>query len=156
MSEVLTAARTGNEETWLRVKSCTDDFRYFALTLALLFLVHGPLSGRASAFEGGAPDHLQCEAMREPLGIDIAHPRLSWQLQDSRRGARQAGYEIRVASSSELLAQDRADVWDSGRVASDQSVNVSYGGPPVESRRRYYWSGTGVGSAGATFSLQPA
>ena len=37
------------------------------------------------------------------------------------------------------LAQDRADVWDSGRVDSDQSVNVPYGGPAVESRRRYYW-----------------
>ena len=37
------------------------------------------------------------------------------------------------------LAQDRADVWDSGRVESDQSVNVPYSGPAVESRRRYYW-----------------
>ena len=77
--------------------------------------------------------------MQEPLGIDITHPRLSWQLQDSRRGARQAAYEIRVASSAEALAQDHADVWDSGRVDSDQSVNVSYSGPAVESRRRYYW-----------------
>ncbi len=77
--------------------------------------------------------------MREPLGIDISHPRLSWQLHDSSRGARQSAYEIRVAGSSEALAQDRADVWDSGRVESDQSVNVSYGGPTVESRRRYYW-----------------
>ena len=37
------------------------------------------------------------------------------------------------------LAQGRADVWDSGRVESDQSVNVPYTGPAVESRRRYYW-----------------
>ena len=47
------------------------------------------------------------------------------QLQDSRRGARQAAYEIRVAASLEALAQERADVWDSGRVESDQSVNVT-------------------------------
>ena len=91
------------------------------------------------AFEGNAPAHLECEGMQEPLGIDIVHPRLSWQLQDSRRGARQAAYEIRVAASLEALAQDHADVWDSGRVESDQSVNVIYGGPAVESRRRYYW-----------------
>ena len=97
------------------------------------------MSLAALAFEGNAPAHLQCEGMQEPLGIDITHPRLSWQLQDSRRGARQAAYEIRVASSPEALAQDRADVWDSGRVDSDQSVNVPYGGPAVESRRRYYW-----------------
>ena len=115
------------------------DFRRLALTFVLLFLVNGLLSSPASAFDGHAPDHLQCEAMQEPLGIDIAHPRLSWQLQDSRRGARQAAYEIRVASSPESLAQDRADVWDSGRVESDQSVDVPYSGPAVESRRRYYW-----------------
>ena len=89
------------------------------------------LSAGALAFDGNAPAHLQCEGMQEPLGIDITHPRLSWQLQDSRRGARQAAYEIRVASSAEALAQDHADVWDSGRVDSDQSVNVPYGGPAV-------------------------
>ena len=82
--------------------------------------------------------------MQEPLGIDITAPRLSWQLRDERRGARQTGYEIRVASSAESLAQDHADIWDSGRVNSDQSVNVLYGGPAIESRRRYY------------FALQPA
>src|SRR5713226_10407511 len=120
-----------NEATWLRVGTRTHAFQCFGFTLALLFLVNGPLSSHASAFDGKAPDHLQCEAMREPLGIDVAHPRLSWQLQDSRRGARQAAYEIRAASSPEGLAQDRADVWDSGRVGSDQSVNVPYGGPAV-------------------------
>ena len=123
----------------VRLRPRTHDFQCFTFTLAVLFVVSGPLSSRVLAFDGNAPDHLQCEAMREPLGIDIAHPRLSWQLEDSRRGARQAAYEIRVASSPDGLAQDRADVWDSGRVKSDQSVNVGYGGPAVESRRRYYW-----------------
>ena len=106
---------------------------------SLVLLLWGPMSLVTLAFEGNAPAHLQCEGMQEPLGIDIAHPRLSWHLQDSRRGARQAAYEVRVASSLEGLAQERADVWDSGRVESDQSVNVPYGGPAVESRRRYYW-----------------
>ncbi len=112
---------------------------WVAFSLALLFLMAGPLSHNALAFDGSAPSHLQCESMQEPLGIDITHPRLSWQLQDSRRGARQTAYEIRVAGSAEALAQDHADVWDSGKVDSDQSVNVLYGGPAVESRRRYYW-----------------
>ncbi|HTR64892.1 MAG TPA: family 78 glycoside hydrolase catalytic domain [Terriglobales bacterium] len=91
------------------------------------------------AAESGAPTHLECEAMQEPLGIDIQHPRLSWWLQDSRRGAKQTAYQIRVASSAEKLAQDQADVWDSGKVESGESVNVPYGGPAVESRHRYYW-----------------
>src|SRR6266851_10363202 len=113
--------------------------RHLGLPSALLFLAIGMFSTTGLAFENNAPSHLQCEAMREPLGIDITTPRLSWQLQDSRRGARQTGYEIRVASSAESLAQDHADIWDSGRVSSDQSVNVLYSGPAVESRRRYSW-----------------
>ena len=112
---------------------------WVAFWLALLFLTAGPLSHHVLAFEGNAPGHLQCEGMQDPLGIDIIPPRLSWQLQDSRRGARQTAYQIRVASSLEALAQDHADIWDSGRVASGESVNVLYGGPAVESRHRYFW-----------------
>jgi alpha-L-rhamnosidase len=114
-------------------------YRGRRLCSALLFLGIGLFSTSGLAFQSNAPSHLQCEAMQEPLGIDITAPRLSWQLQDSRRSARQTGYEIRVANSPESLAQNYADIWDSGRVNSDQSVNVLYGGPAVESRRRYYW-----------------
>ncbi len=110
-----------------------------AFSLAFFFLTAALLSRNALAFQGAAPTRLQSEGMTEPLGIDITHPRLSWQLQDSRRGARQTAYEVRVAASAEALSQDHADVWDSGKVGSDQSVNVPYGGPSPESRRRYYW-----------------
>ena len=113
--------------------------RHLRLPSALLFLAVGLFSTNGLAFQSEEPSHLQCEAMQEPLGIDIGTPRLSWQLQDSRRGAKQTGYEIRVASSAESLAQDHADIWDSGRVNSDQSVNVPYGGPALASRHRYYW-----------------
>jgi alpha-L-rhamnosidase len=103
----------------------------------LLFLALSFCSAYAS--ESGAPAQLKCEAMREPLGIDIVHPKLSWQIQDNRRGAKQTAYEIRVAASAETFAQDHADIWDSGRVKSDQSVNVAYAGPPLASGKRYYW-----------------
>ena len=112
----------------LQKRSC----RGFVLVLSLI------LPWLASA-QANAPARLQCEAMQEPLGIDIVHPRLSWQMQDNRRGARQTAYQIRVASSADALTQDHADVWDSGRVTSDESVNVTYAGPTPESRRRYYW-----------------
>ena len=131
-------------------------YRDLRLSSALLLLAVGLFSTSRLAFQSNAPSHLQCEAMQEPLGIDITTPRLSWQLQDSRRGARQTGYEIRVASSAESLAQDHADIWDSGRVNSDQSVNVLYGGPAVESRRRYYWQVRVWDSQGTTIALQPA
>ena len=56
--------------------------RHLRLSFALLFLMAGLLSQSAKAAEDNAPSRLQCEAMQEPLGIDISHPRLSWLLQD--------------------------------------------------------------------------
>ena len=85
------------------------------------------------------PSHLRCESLETPLGLDTAAPRLSWQLEDSRQGAKQTAYEIQVASRPELVASGHADVWDSGRVRSEQSVAVPYGGPELKPERRYYW-----------------
>jgi alpha-L-rhamnosidase len=87
----------------------------------------------------GRPDHLQCDSLVEPLGLDAKQPLLSWQLQDARTGARQTAYNIQVATKPALLAAGKADVWDSGRVASGSSVDVAYAGPALEAQTRYYW-----------------
>jgi alpha-L-rhamnosidase len=74
----------------------------------------------------------------EPLGIGLDDPDLSWQLNSQRRGVMQQAYEVHVASSAEALADP--DVWDSGRVQSDRSVDVPYEGPRLEPRTDYVWS----------------
>ena len=127
-----------------------------AFCLALFFLTAALLPHNALAFQGAAPDSSSVRGHAEPLGIDITHPRLSWQLQDSRRGARQTAYEVRVAASAEALAQDHADVWDSGKVDSDQSVNVPYGGPRRRIPPPLLLAGAGLGRAGPTLALQSA
>jgi alpha-L-rhamnosidase len=85
------------------------------------------------------PVKLECESLVTPLGMDAAQPRFSWQMQDVRPGARQTAYQIQVASAVEILARGKGDVWDSGRVESDNSQGVSYGGPALEPSKRYYW-----------------
>jgi alpha-L-rhamnosidase len=82
---------------------------------------------------------LTTEYAHNPLGIDVARPRLSWQLSSPDREQNQTAYQILVASSPAVLAQSQGDVWDSGKVSSGQSVNVQYGGPDLASRTRYYW-----------------
>jgi alpha-L-rhamnosidase len=47
--------------------------------------------------------------------------------------------QILVASTAERLSSGNGDVWDSGRTTSDESVDIAYAGPALESRRRYYW-----------------
>jgi alpha-L-rhamnosidase len=80
--------------------------------------------------------------MVDPLGIDAAQPRLSWVLEASEsaaRGQTQTAYQVLVASTGELLGKDQGDLWDSGRVASDATIQVEYAGKPMASRMRCHW-----------------
>ncbi len=86
--------------------------------------------------------NLVCEYRVNPLGIDVVKPRLSWQLKTGRQGARQTAYRIFAASEPGLLSEGKADLWDSGKVESDQSVNVVYVGQRLTSRQRVYWNVT--------------
>jgi alpha-L-rhamnosidase len=92
-----------------------------------------------SATASAVPVHLRCEYLANPLGIDRAAPHLSWQSDDSERNWKQAAYDILVASSPDRLLTGNADVWDSGRKDSAESVDIAYAGPDLQSRRRYYW-----------------
>jgi alpha-L-rhamnosidase len=86
-----------------------------------------------------APVHLRCEYLENPLGIDASIPHLSWQSDNAERNWMQSAYEILVASNDENLRPGKADIWDSGKVDSAESVGITYTGPPLESRRRYHW-----------------
>jgi alpha-L-rhamnosidase len=82
--------------------------------------------------------NLRCEYKSNPVGIDILEPRLSWELVSSERGTLQTAYQIRLATSEENLMKNKL-LWDSGKQASDASIQVVYHGPALETGRRYYW-----------------
>jgi len=110
----------------------------FAVSASVLAGIH-VANCRAADPSADAPKGLRCESLAEPLGVDVARPRLSWKLTDSRRGAKQTAYEIQVASSESKLASDKPDIWDSGKVSSGASLNVAYAGPALAASKRYYW-----------------
>jgi alpha-L-rhamnosidase len=94
---------------------------------------------------------LTCEYHRNPVGIDVSKPRLSWQLvsQQQQRSVKQTAYQIQVAADDNLW--DSELIWDSAKVASDQSVLVPYEGTALQSRSRYVyrvrvWNEHGAGS----------
>jgi len=97
----------------------------------------GLAGGRAEGQSG--PVRLQVDNLVRPLGIDDATPRFSWQLEDAARGARQTAYRVQVATRPEMLNEEKADVWDSGKVVSGRSLNVKYAGPAVKPSTRYWW-----------------
>jgi len=93
------------------------------------------------------PVALRCEYRVNPQGIDEPQPRLTWRVESSARGAKQSAYQILVASSMERLEANSIDLWDSGQVASDQTVNVPYAGKPLASGQECFWK-VGVWDAG--------
>ncbi len=95
--------------------------------------------GHDSTATGVSVRELKCEYRVDPLGVDVTAPRLSWMLESNERGQVQTAYQVLVASSAEALASDTGDMWDSGRVESDQSVHVVYAGRPLKSRESCYW-----------------
>jgi alpha-L-rhamnosidase len=83
----------------------------------------------------------RCEYLVNPLGIDPPHARLQWVLETppGERGKKQTAYQILVAASDATLRADRGDLWDSGKVESNQSAQVPYGGKPLAPRQRCWW-----------------
>ena len=105
-------------------------FRFVGVVIAIVVLV-----STASA----TPVRLRCEYLENPLGIDVAAPHFSWQSDSTERNWTQAAYEILVASNEENLQAGKANIWDSGKVDSAESVGIAYRGLTLESRKRYYW-----------------
>jgi alpha-L-rhamnosidase len=82
--------------------------------------------------------NLRVEYKVDPLGIDVAKPRMSWELQSAERGVLQTSHEIRVAASEADLAKGKV-LWETGKQASDASNQVEYAGPSLESSKIYFW-----------------
>ena len=119
--------------------------RFLAAAALSILLVAGA-GGAVQGFRTGAPppdglavSDLRCEYRVDPLGIDAARPRLGWVLASARRGEAQTAYRVIVARSLEALAADRGDLWDSGRIASAETLSVLYSGTPLASGQACYW-----------------
>ncbi|NOY59808.1 MAG: family 78 glycoside hydrolase catalytic domain [Calditrichaeota bacterium] len=86
-----------------------------------------------------SPISLRCEFLKNPLGIDVVQPRLSWNFTANGENQQQRAYQILTASSEENLKSGIGDLWDSGKVNSGQSVLVPYSGKKLTSRMRAFW-----------------
>jgi alpha-L-rhamnosidase len=84
-------------------------------------------------------ENLRCEYLTDPLGIDAVSPRLSWILSSNQRGEKQTAYQILVASSLKMLSHDQGDLWESGKVSSDENSQIVYSGSPLISRQSCFW-----------------
>ena len=72
---------------------------------------------------------LNCEYLKDPMGIDVVRPRLMWNCDG---GERQTAYEV------EAVSQEGQTLWDSGEVER-ASMTARYAGPALDSRASVGW-----------------
>ncbi|MEY2999931.1 MAG: hypothetical protein RL648_145, partial [Verrucomicrobiota bacterium] len=96
----------------------------------------GLAGGIVCAYEVVDP---RCEYSVNPLGVDIASPRLSWKIHSTDRGVRQEAWEIEVSSHLVGLLSGEADLWRSGRVEGDHTQCIPYAGADLKSSQQVYW-----------------
>jgi alpha-L-rhamnosidase len=124
------------------------------ITYSIMLLLLGSVSvatiaGQAEhKWEPDSSDHVSktiqvqrliCEYRDRPMGIDHPAPRLSWTLESSVRAQRQTAYRVLVARSVKALQSHHGDLWDSGKVESNQSVNIMYAGDRLVSGQCCFW-----------------
>ncbi len=80
---------------------------------------------------------LSCEHKKNPLGVDVLNPRLSWKIRSAGYNVLQTAYAIRVATDQRFAGSGMA--WQTGKVSSDESVLIPYGGAELKPGQRYYW-----------------
>ncbi|PWS26470.1 alpha-L-rhamnosidase [Pedobacter yonginense] len=78
---------------------------------------------------------LTVEHLTNPLSVDDPNPRLSWKLVSEVQNTMQTAYEIRLSTTASFSKKAFWSVEKKG----DESVLVSYAGPALASKTKYYW-----------------
>lgn len=98
---------------------------FFALSIFFIY---------TTSFGQFALSGLQVEYEKNPMAIEVRHPRFSWMMEDSQNGAAQIAYRLHVSD------ENGKKVWDSGRVNDDTSVGIEYSGESLHAASRYNWT----------------
>ena len=84
------------------------------------------------AMPGVSVTNLTVENLKRPLGIDTAEPRFSWQITSDQQDVRQTAYQI-------IVCDDQGEVWNTGKVDSDQQLWLPYAGKQLQSNTACTW-----------------
>jgi alpha-L-rhamnosidase len=80
---------------------------------------------------------MTCEHKKDPVGIDIKQPRLSWKIIGTGNSLLQISYSIRVSTDKKFSSGKI--IWQSGKTESVESILQTYNGPELKTGQRYFW-----------------
>ncbi|WP_459189275.1 glycoside hydrolase family 78 protein [Parabacteroides sp. APC149_11_2_Y6] len=107
------------------------------LLLPLVFLSFSSI-GLVQGQSQCTPSNLKSDHLENPIGIDNPSPRLSWNIDDTRAGAKQTAYQILVGTDSLDVVSGKGNQWDTKKqTASD--ILVTYAGEKLSPYTKYYW-----------------
>lgn len=112
------------------------------LSLIVLFLlsnIYTNASGNTGDKQRLKILELKCDYQKNPIGIDVLNPTLGWEVNSLKRGEKVIAYQIIVASNENLIAQDRGDIWDTGKVHNSNNEEIYFKGKPLQAYQKYYW-----------------
>lgn len=117
----------------------TLSFALIWLTLGSL-AINTPLEARPP--DQASPAGLLTNLLSRPEKtlITTATPAFSWIVPATATDDAQSAYRILVATAPELLREGKADLWDSDRIASDQSLHIRYAGKALASGQSAWWT----------------
>lgn len=111
----------------------------YCATIKLLIICSLAIVSTNSFSQPLALANLRCEYRQNPIGVDVSHPKLSWELQSGQRGVLQTAYRILVSEDSLMLLKNIGSTWDSKKITSSASIQVAYGGKPLQATKKYFW-----------------
>jgi alpha-L-rhamnosidase len=82
---------------------------------------------------------LKCENLYQPDGINTSSPRVSWKIKSTINRTSQKAYQIIAASELKFLNENKADLWCSEKIISEESVLVPWAGKKLDSGSLCYW-----------------
>jgi len=112
-------------------------FGIFLIAISLLFL---GMTINCTSNQSLMVSNLRCEYLVDPLGMDKPNPRFSWEILSGERAIVQSAYRVFISDDPEDIRTGNGNIWDSGKIISDQSVNIEYTGPQLQSDKTYYWN----------------
>ncbi|HEY3391513.1 MAG TPA: family 78 glycoside hydrolase catalytic domain, partial [Lacipirellulaceae bacterium] len=118
--------------------STADKWRFLAANDAALVLADVAKAGRQKNARTRILD-LKVDYVDCPLGLQNSCPSFTWRMESEQRNIRQTAYRICVATNEEALREGKADLWDSGKVSSCESLDIAYQGQALKSRQRCWW-----------------
>jgi alpha-L-rhamnosidase len=90
------------------------------------------------AFAAVTPLDLKADGKTDPLTA-LDAPRLSWRIESDQRGVHQTAWQILAASKPELLEEGKANLWNSGKIATERSPFVKYAGINPDYGKPCFW-----------------